>query len=436
MKTAFLQTEQAPALKSCEQEAHQQVQRCERLLLGIAGAFILCAALSLSLARDGSFIALWYACIWLACASGTHAALNLWLPRRDPFLLPIALLLTGWGILQIERVAPNFAWRQATWLVVACLAMIGVTRLPVNLRWLSRYRYLWLIVGLTLLLLTLFFGSNPSGDGPRLWLGVFDIYFQPSELLKLLLIAFFASYLAEHRGLLDWPVRSRLSAVLRFLLPLLLMWGACVAVLLWQRDLGTAALFFITFVTLLYLATGNLAYGLGGMMLILAAGVVAYYAVDVVRLRVDIWLDPWRDPQGSAFQIVRSLMAFAAGGVLGQGLGQGAPGYVPVVHSDFIFAAIGEEWGLIGGLAVIASFALIAMRGLRLAVQVQNRVFRAYLAAGLSVVLTAQSLLIMGGVLKIIPLTGVTLPFMSYGGSSLLISFIMIGLLLVISADA
>jgi peptidoglycan glycosyltransferase len=155
-----------------------------------------------------------------------------------------------------------------------------------------------------------------------------------------------------------------------------------------------------------------------------------------VRLRVDIWLNPWRDPQGSAFQIVRSLTAFAAGGVLGQGIGQGSPNYVPVVHSDFIFAAIGEEWGMIGALAVIASFAIIGLRGLRLALQAQNRVFRAYLAAGLSVVLTAQSLLIMGGVLKIIPLTGVTLPFMSYGGSSLLISFIMIGLLLVISSDA
>ena len=315
------------------------------------------------------------------------------------------------------------------------LSVSGVTRLPTNLRWLSRYRYLWLVTGLTLLLLTIFFGSNPSGGGPRLWLGAFDIYFQPSELLKLLLVAFFASYLADHRALLELPVRSRLSAVLRFLAPLLLMWGACMAILLWQRDLGTAMLFFITFVTLLYLATGKLAYALGGVILLLAAGAVAYYAVDLVRLRVDIWLDPWRDPQDSAFQIVRSLMAFAAGGVFGQGIGQGSPSYVPVVHSDFIFAAIGEEWGMIGALAVIASFAIIGLRGLRLAIQAQNRVFRAYLAAGLSVVLIAQSLLIMGGVLKVIPLTGVTLPFMSYGGSSLLISFIMIGLLLVISAD-
>ncbi len=436
METTFLQTEQTPTLKRYEQEANRHAQARERLLLGVAGAFIFCAALSLSLAREDNFIALWYACVWAGCAFGTHLALNRWLPRRDSFLLPIALLLAGWGILQIERVAPNFAPRQATWLVVACLALSGVARLPVNLRWLSRYRYLWLAVGLLLLLLTVFFGSNPSGGGPRLWLGLFDVYFQPSELLKLLLIAFFASYLADHRALLDLPVRGKVGVIARFLSPLLLMWSACVAILLWQRDLGTATLFFVIFVTLLYLATGRLAYALGGLVLLLAAGAVAYYAVDVVRLRVDVWLNPWRDPQGSAFQIVRSLMAFAAGGVFGQGIGQGAPGYVPVVHSDFIFAAIGEEWGMIGGLAVIASFALIGLRGLRLAMQVQNRVFRAYLAAGLSVVLTAQSLLIMGGVLKVIPLTGVTLPFLSYGGSSLLISFVMIGLLLVISADA
>ncbi len=436
MKTAFLQTAPPPTLKAHHQEVIGQVQRRERMLLLIAAAFVLSASLSLILARGAPISELWHTAVWALCALGTHLALNRWLPRRDPFLLPLTLLLAGWGIVQIDRVAPFFASRQTLWLVVASLALIAITRLPVNLRWLSRYRYLWLVVGLLLLLLTIFFGSNPSGGGPRLWLGVPDVYFQPSELLKLLLIAFFASYLADHRALLDLPSRSGLDVALRFLAPLLLMWGVCVALLLWQRDLGTAALFFITFVTLLYLATGRTAYAFGGVVLLLAAGVVAYYAVDLVRLRVDIWINPWADAQDSAFQIVRSLMAFAAGGVVGQGVGQGSPIYVPVVHSDFIFAAIGEEWGMIGALAIIASFALIGLRGLRLAVQVQNRVFRAYLAAGLSVVLTAQSLLIMGGVLKIIPLTGVTLPFMSYGGSSLLISFTMIGLLLVISADA
>ncbi len=436
MKTALLQTEQPSTVKAHQQEAIWQAQRRERMLLLIAVAFVLSASLSLILARGAAFTELWHMAVWALCALVAHLALNRWLPRRDPFLLPLTLLLAGWGIVQIDRVAPFFAARQTLWLVVASLALIGITRLPVNLRWLSRYRYLWLVVGLVLLLLTVFFGSNPSGGGPRLWLGVPDVYFQPSELLKLLLIAFFASYLADHRALLDLPSRGGLGVALRFLSPLLLMWGVCVALLLWQRDLGTAALFFITFVTLIYLATGRVAYALGGVVLLLAAGLVAYYAVDLVRLRVDIWINPWADAQDSAFQIVRSLMAFAAGGVVGQGIGQGAPVYVPVVHSDFIFAAIGEEWGMIGALAVIASFALITLRGLRLAVQVQNRVFRAYLAAGLSVVLTAQSLLIMGGVLKIIPLTGVTLPFMSYGGSSLLISFAMIGLLLVISADA
>lgn len=206
------------------------------------------------------------------------------------------------------------------------------------------------------------------------------------------------------------------------------------ALLVWQRDLGAATLFFFLFVALLYLASGERLYVFCGAGLLLLAAVIAYYAFDVVALRVDAWWNPWPDADNRAFQIVQSLYALAAGGVLGEGIGQGFPDYIPVVHSDFAFAAIAEEWGLIGALAVIACFALLTQRGLRVAME-SGRLFHRYLAAGVTLLLSTQALMIMAGVTKLMPLTGVTLPFVSYGGSSLLVSCLMVGLLLYISGD-
>jgi cell division protein FtsW len=212
------------------------------------------------------------------------------------------------------------------------------------------------------------------------------------------------------------------------------MWGFCMMLLVWQRDLGAATLFFIVFLALLYLATGDRRYIGGGLGLLLVASVFAYYLFDVVALRVDAWLNPWPDAENRAFQIVQSLYALAAGGVGGQGIGQGFPDYIPVVHSDFAFAAIAEEWGLVGSLGVVACFALLAYRGMRVAA-LARRPFHQYLAAGITILFTAQTLLIMGGVTRLLPLTGVTLPFVSYGGSSLLISGVMGGLLIYLSAE-
>jgi cell division protein FtsW len=222
---------------------------------------------------------------------------------------------------------------------------------------------------------------------------------------------------------------------MRFLAPLLLMWGITVVVLMWQQDLGTATLFFVVFLAMLYIATGEALYVIEGAVLLIVAGAVAYVAFDVVQLRVDVWWNPWPEFDNRAFQIVQSLLAFSAGGVFGQGVGQGSPTYIPVVHSDFAFAAIGEEWGLIGTLTVMTCVALLVLRGLRVAARSEARPFRAFLAAGISIMFGMQSLLIMGGVLKLVPLTGVTLPFLSYGGSSLLASFIMAGLLIVLSGE-
>jgi cell division protein FtsW (lipid II flippase) len=361
-----------------------------------------------------------------------HYLLGRFKPRRDPFLLPVMGLLNGWGLLLIDRLAVNFLGRQVVWVVLSMAVMLAMTILPNHLRPLRDYRYTWLTFGLLLLAATLLFGVNPSGFGAELWLPlpvIGRVFFQPSELLKLLLVIFLASYFDEREPLLRQSKRP-----LPYLAPLLLMWGFCMMLLVWQRDLGAATLFFIVFLALLYLATGDKRYIWGGLGLLLAASIFAYYLFDVVALRVDAWLNPWPDAENRAFQIVQSLYALAAGGVGGQGIAQGFPDYIPVVHSDFAFAAIAEEWGLVGTLGVVACFALLAYRGMRVAALAQ-RPFHQYLAAGITILFSAQALLIMGGITRLLPLTGVTLPFVSYGGSSLLLSGVMGGLLLYLSAE-
>ncbi len=408
--------------------------RYEAILLLIAAAFVVINALSLTLAVEQGLH--WRHLVapgaWLVVMGGAHFLLQRFKPGRDPFLLPLIGLLNGWGLLLIDRLAANFLGRQVMWVVLSTAVLLVITILPPNLRLLRDYRYTWLTLGLILLAATLLFGVNPSGFGAELWLPlpVVDVmFFQPSELLKLLLVVFLASYFDERESLLRGSKRP-----LPYLAPLLLMWGFCMLLLVWQRDLGAATLFFIVFLALLYLATGEKKYVWGGVGLLVAASVFAYYAFDVVALRVDAWLNPWPDADNRAFQIVQSLYALAAGGVGGQGIAQGFPDYIPVVHSDFAFAAIAEEWGLVGSLGVVACFALLAYRGMRVTL-LRRRPFHQYLAAGITILFSAQTFLIMGGITRLLPLTGVTLPFMSYGGSSLLISSIMAGLLLYLSAE-
>lgn len=422
--------------------------RQERLLLGLAALFIFSNALALSLAVEGrlQWAHFWAPAGWLLLMAAAHLLLQRFVPRRDPVLLPLFALLSGWGLILIDRLAPNFLWRQSLWLLLGTAAMLAVAALPRNLRWLRRYRYTWLTAGLLLLGATLLFGVNPSGAGATLWLPapfVERVYFQPSELLKLLLIVFLASYFDDQERIarlrqtqpLPRNLTGRVASQAAFLAPLLLMWGFSILLLVWQQDLGAATLFFISFLALLYLATGRWLYVAGGLLLLALAGVLGYFTFDVVQLRVDAWWNPWPDATDRAFQIVQSLYAIAAGGILGQGVGQGFPVYVPVVHSDFTFAAIAEEWGLVGSLGVLACFALLGHRGLRIAGRAR-RSFNSYLAAGITILFAAQAFLIMAGVTKVLPLTGVTLPFVSYGGSSLLISSVMMGLLIYLSPPA
>lgn len=407
----------------------------ERSLLFIAAVFFLVGALVLVISNPqlSPAILLFPLLAWVAAFAAAHLFLNRYLPRRDPFLLPVGALLTGWGFLCIERLASNFIIRQTTWLLVSVVALLAVVRLGRDLRWLRRFRYTWLLGGLALLAATLLFGVNPSGYGQRLWLGGWGIYFQPSEPLKLLMIVYLASYLAERKGLLAPKKigRWRLPS-LAYVGPLLVMFGLTIVLLAWQQDLGAAMLFFFTFLAMLYLATGQWGYIAAGLALFAAAGLAGYNFSDRVALRVDGWLDPWPEAAGRAFQIVQSLLAFGAGGILGRGLGMGSPTYIPAVHTDFVFAAIGEEFGLAGTLVILALYGILTLRGFCIAARA-TRPFERFLAAGLTVALAVQAWVIMAGNVKLAPIAGVTLPFVSYGGSSILTSFIALGLLLRVS---
>jgi peptidoglycan glycosyltransferase len=412
----------------------------QSLLLIFGGTFLFVNFLALTLIRGSSSLEDWlHLAVWAMCAVLGHHLLNRFLPQHDPFLFSLTMFLSGWGLVLIDRLAPHFADRQTIWLPISVAAMLAVALLPQPLRWLRSYRYVLLLVGIVLLAATILLGTNPSGlaGSPQLWLGVGTLFFQPSEALKIILVAFLASYLAEQQPLLraapGWRLR-RLTLSPRILGPIFLMWSLSVIILIWQRDLGTAMLFFIVFLLMLYLVSGSSAILIIGLLMMIAAGLIAYQAFSVVQLRVDIWIDPWPEADNRAYQIVQSLMAFAAGGPLGQGIAQGYPTYIPVVHSDFAFAALAEEWGLVGVIAVIAAIATLVSRGLLIGIRLQRRPFPVLLGIGLSLLLAVQSLLIMAGVLKLVPLTGVTLPFVSYGGSSLLASFIIIGLLLRLSA--
>jgi cell division protein FtsW (lipid II flippase) len=414
------------------------IRRTERLLLLISAVFIGANFLALSIVNASTPFNWIHFLVWMVCASLGTMMLDHYLPGRDPLLFPVVMLLSGWGLILIDRLAPNFADRQTIWLCIALVALLLVACLPHPLRWLRQYRYSLLLIGILLLVGTIILGRNPSGlvGAPQLWLGIGSVFFQPSEALKIILVAFLASYLAEQypavRSQVLRPGWVNLSP--RIFGPIVLMWGVCLVILVWQRDLGTAILFFTVFMLLLYVASGQ-GFILGsGFVLVVLAGIAGYFAFPVVRLRVDIWLNPWPEADGRAYQIVQSLLAFAAGGIFGQGVAQGSPTYIPVVHSDFAFSAVAEEWGLLGIITVIICLALIITRGFQTAVTHHKRAFLALLATGLSLVIAMQSLLIMGGVLKLVPLTGVTLPFLSYGGSSLLASFVMVGLLLRLSA--
>jgi len=415
----------------------------ERRLLILAGAFLGLFSIAITLSSAARLrtwqveyrwyhwlgYVIWIGLIWLA-----HRGLSRQLPERDPFLFPIAALLTGWGLLTIWRLSYGLGLRQSAWLVVAGLVFILVMRFdnlpPGNriLTYLRQFKYIWLTTGLLLTAATLILGTNPMGAGPRLWLGCCGFYFQPSELLKLLLIVYLAAYLADRQASPSPPTK-----LLPLLIPTLIMTGLALLLLIFQRDLGTAAIFLVLYAVIVYAGTGNRRVLFFSMLVLVLAGVVGYALFDVVNLRVDAWINPWLDPSGRSYQIVQSLLAVANGGLIGRGPGMGSPSLVPIAQSDFIFSAISEETGLLGALALIGLLVLFVNRSIRIAIRSADP-FQRLLAIGLGVHLVGQSILIIGGNLRLLPLTGVTLPFVSYGGSSLLVSSFELLCLLIISA--
>ena len=405
-------------------------------LLILALAFVLVGVFTLSLTTNippRHLLALVGG--WGVAWGGTYAVLRVRVPHADPFIVPIVALLTGWGLLLQSRLASSsFLLRQIIWLFIGCGALTLVACYPTLIRLLRRFRYSLLVAGLLLLGLTLVFGVNPSGFGQQLWLGAFGVYFQPSESLKFLLIIYLASYLCDRRNvLLHRPAAPPVWLVV--LGPMLTMVGIALLLLGWQQDLGAALLFYLTFVAMLYLAWGKGWVVALSLLLFAPVAIVGYLASSRVALRVSIWLDPWSPEQvDRAFQILQSLYALAAGGVFGQGLGQGVPTFIPAVHTDFVYAALIEEFGSLGGCALLALLGLLIVRGIYWAQNTESP-FESLLAGGIAALLGIQTWVIIGGNAKLIPITGVTLPYLSYGGSSLLTMMLAMGLLLNISAS-
>jgi cell division protein FtsW (lipid II flippase) len=383
--------------------------------------------------------------IYLLALFGVHAALVLAGRRTDQVLLPAVGMLGGIGLLLMIRLPQDLAGRlgglaqtQLVWLVIGLAIIAGLGVAVRNDVWLRRYKYTWAAVGVGLLLLVFLFGRDINGARLSLTIGPFSG--QPSELLKVILVVFLAGYLSENRGLLV-EESTRIGPLrlppLPYLAPMVAMWAIALGIVIVQRDLGAALLFFAVFLLLLYVSTARVSFVVLGLAaFVVGAGALAL-VFDHVRTRIDIWLDPFADPSGAGYQVVQALHAFARGGLIGTGLGGGLPTIagrppIPALHTDFPFAALGEELGLVGILAILGLYLVLVERGLRIASAAQDE-FRAILAAGLSLVIGVQAFIIAGGNLKLIPLTGITLPFVSYGGSSLLANSVIVGLLIALS---
>jgi cell division protein FtsW (lipid II flippase) len=382
-----------------------------------------------------------------------HIVVRLRAPYADPIMLPAATLLTILGLVMIYRIDVAAARRaelndnplptpdvysQLTWFAVAVILFSAVLFLLRDHRVLQRYTYSLGLLGLILLVLPLAPIIGTTVNGATLWIRIGGLSFQPAELAKILLTIFFAGYLVEKRDSLAL-VRTKVLGVglprLKDLGPLVVAWLVSLGVLIFERDLGTSLLFFGLFVAMLYIATQRRSWLIIGGLLFLAGAVLAYYMFGHVRLRVMVWLDPWTYASDEGYQIVQSLFGLANGGILGAGIGQGFPNLVPFANTDFIVAALGEELGVTGLIALLLVYALLIERGLRTAISVRDP-FGQLLAAGLSVTLALQVFVIIGGVTRLIPLTGLTTPFLSYGGSSLIANWIIVALLLRISDRA
>lgn len=361
-----------------------------------------------------------------------HAAVRKLAPGADPALLPLAFALSGIGIAFVTRLAPDLAVRQVIWLFAGVACMVAVLALLRNIDKAASYKYTLMLAGLVFLLSPLIPGLGQEIYGSRIWLSLGPFSFQPGEIAKILIVLFLAGYLAHNREMLSvftWQVGPVRLPDFSTLLPMLLMWLVALIIVVFEKDLGSALVFFFIFLVMLYVASGKKFYLAVGLGLAAAAGVALFFLFDHVQTRVSTWLDPFADAQGGGYQLVQSLYSIADGGLFGVGIGRGMADVIPVVESDFIFTAIAEETGLLGAAGVLLLYLSFAVRGFATAARAKSDV-SSFIAVGLTSMVVLQAFIIVGGVTKLIPLTGITLPFISQGGSSLLASFIAVGFLL------
>jgi len=416
--------------------------------LVVVGVLTALGFASVYIARQSvvSTASLSYAGFFFALYLAAHLVSRLTVPAADPYLLPMAALLTAVGVTEIYRLDPTDAFRQSLWIVVALAALaVTLALLRQDYRRLESYKYLFGLGAIGLLMLPALPVIGQSVNGARLWIHFGSLQFQPGELAKISLIVFLAGYLREKREVLA-------QGRLKDFGPLLLIWGGAMLVLVETNDLGSALLYFGIFLAMLYVATGRLLYvGLGGGLFVAGAAVV-YHFVAHVRDRVTIWLHPWTShpvacaisgkpalrQDCASYQLVKSLYSLAHGNWFGTGLGKGTftttSGHelIPYLNTDFIYSALAQELGLVGVAALLLVYMLFVTRGMKMALLADDG-FSKLLAAGLTFSFALQTFIIVGGILRLIPLTGITLPFVSYGGSSVVANFVLLGGLLLVS---
>jgi cell division protein FtsW (lipid II flippase) len=372
-----------------------------------------------------------------------YLGIRLLLPHSDVLLLPLVTLLTGLGLVMIFRLTYNvedktgLAITQAVWILIGSGTMFMLVLFFRNYHRLFDYKYLLAVVAV-LLIASTFTPLGYEVNGARLWVSLGPVGFQPSEFARIALIVFFAGYLAETRDLLAATSRTFLGVqipALKYFGPVALVWTASLGLLVFEKDLGSSLLFFAVPLLMLYAATGRIAYVLLGTVLFSVGSFIAFLLFDHVKVRVRAWLDPWSYPDTDGFQILQSIFNIADGGLLGTGLGAGFAQTIPEVETDFVFSAIASELGLLGSTAVLLAFLAFVYRGIKIALLAEDDASK-LLAFGLTAMFALQTLVIVGGVTKAIPLTGITLPFVSYGGSSVVGNFILTGLLLLVSERA
>jgi cell division protein FtsW (lipid II flippase) len=376
-----------------------------------------------------------YALIFFALYLAAHMVARVSVPHADPYLLPMAMLLTGIGVTEIYRLDPDDAFRQGMWVVIA-VALFALTLLLLrhDYRRLEGYKYLFGISAVGLLALPALPVVGQTVNGARLWVDLGPLSFQPGEFAKIMLIVFLAAYLRDKREVLA-------QGRVKDFGPLLLIWGGAMLVLFQTNDLGSGLLYFGIFLAMLYVATAKSWFVFAGAGLFVGGAAAIYTVVPHVRDRVSVWLDPWSDAQDLGYQPIQSLYSIANGGYGGTGLGEGtiattdgAP-LIPYAKTDFIYSVLAQELGLVGAAALLLVYMLFALRGFRVALMAQDG-FSKLLALGLTFGFALQTFIILGGILRLIPLTGITLPFVSYGGSSVVANFILLAGLMLVSSRA